>query len=70
MNLRRPRTTTAVAACPDCGDVRLQVADVTLVLLDGIMVFDCPGCGRRVNKPSPLHAEASLLCAGARLVLQ
>lgn len=66
----RKRVSTAVAVCRDCGEVRVPIADVTLVLLDGIMTYDCPVCGRSVERPSPVNAEQALLGAGVRLVLQ
>jgi predicted RNA-binding Zn-ribbon protein involved in translation (DUF1610 family) len=59
-----------VGTCPECGTVRFEASNVTLIILDGIMVFDCPECGRRNDQPSALKAEEALLAAGANLILQ
>lgn len=63
------KTAVAAAICRDCGDINVEVASITLVVSDGIMIFDCPRCGRRINLPSPTAAEETLLHHGCQVVL-
>lgn len=63
------RTATALAVCRECGEIAVLVAAVTLVVADGIIMFDCPHCGRSIEQPSPIHAEVALLHHGCQVVV-
>jgi hypothetical protein len=62
--------TTVRAQCPDCGDVSLEIADVTVrTFTDGTSGseyrFDCPGCRRPVSRTASERIVDLLLSAGA-----
>lgn len=57
--------------CPDCGDVQVTIADVTLRLFDGRKDqdgeyrFRCPSCDKIVLKAAPLNIINLLYSSGA-----
>jgi predicted RNA-binding Zn-ribbon protein involved in translation (DUF1610 family) len=62
--------TTVRAQCPDCGDVSLEIADLTVrTYTDGVTRaeyrFPCPGCGRLVTRAASERIVDLLLSAGA-----
>lgn len=65
--------TTIRANCPDCGDVQLTAADVTLrVCTDderSTYTFRCPLCGDRVVKNAGRRVVDLLVAGGVRLDL-
>jgi hypothetical protein len=62
--------TTVRAHCPTCGDVKLQIHDITVrVCVDAAVSsayrFCCPGCGRAVNRPASARIIDLLVSSGA-----
>jgi predicted RNA-binding Zn-ribbon protein involved in translation (DUF1610 family) len=62
--------TTVRAQCPDCGDVRLQIHDLTVRVCDqdespGAYRFRCPACTQTVTRPASAHIVDLLVSAGA-----
>jgi uncharacterized protein YlaI len=62
---------TVRATCPSCGDVELGIAEVTVLVCttteENAYAFLCPGCERRVTKPTDSGIAEILLASGARL---
>src|SRR5690606_30803672 len=63
---------TIRASCPDCGDVELTIADVTVrVCADddrGAYVFTCPSCRMAVHKDAEPRIVDLLVSSGVRAV--
>jgi predicted RNA-binding Zn-ribbon protein involved in translation (DUF1610 family) len=62
--------TTVRAQCPACGDVQLQINDLTVRVCDddetaGSYRFQCPGCEETVTRPASARIVDLLLSAGA-----
>jgi hypothetical protein len=62
--------TTVRAQCPDCGDVSLEIADLTVrTTADGLhrseYRFDCPGCRQVVRRAASERIVELLVSAGA-----
>lgn len=62
---------TIRASCPDCGDVELSTADVTVRLCTddqrGSYVFRCPICKLMVSKQAESRIVDLLVASGVRL---
>lgn len=62
--------TTIKASCPDCGDVELTSADVTLRVCNHAPLsyysFTCPTCQDVVRKPADDHIVSLLMSGGVR----
>ncbi len=62
--------TTIKASCPDCGEVELTPADVSLMVctqpLLSYYAFDCPRCATQVRKPADDHVVSLLVSGGIR----
>jgi hypothetical protein len=57
--------------CPACSDVAVVVHEVLVVRIPGqsdLFRFDCPRCGREVEKKAVGRVPELLLAAGAGLV--
>ena len=62
--------TTVRAQCPSCGDVALQIDELTVrVCADGVTAgeyrFRCPGCRDTVTRPASERIVDLLVSAGA-----
>jgi hypothetical protein len=62
--------TTVRAQCPACGDVQLQINDLTVRVCSddttpGAYRFRCPGCAEMVNRPASPRIIDLLVSAGA-----
>jgi hypothetical protein len=62
--------TTVRAQCPACGDVQLQINDLTVRVCDdedtpGAYRFQCPGCEQTVSRPASPRIIELLVSAGA-----
>lgn len=59
---------TIRASCPDCGDVELTTADVTVRVCDdtkaGTYAFRCPHCRMMVVKPAENRTVDLLVASG------
>jgi hypothetical protein len=59
---------TIRASCPDCGDVELTTADVTVRVCDddnsGTYAFRCPACRMMVVKPAETRTVDLLVASG------
>jgi uncharacterized Zn finger protein len=59
---------TIRASCPDCGDVELTTADVTVRVCDdtnaGTYAFRCPHCRMMVVKPAETRTVDLLVASG------
>jgi hypothetical protein len=64
---------TIRASCPDCGDVELTTADMTVrVCADdnrGAYAFKCPACRMTVHKPAEQRIVDLLISSGVRMEL-
>ena len=62
---------TIRASCPDCGDVELTTADITVRMCaadnQGSYVFRCPTCRMAVTKAAEPRIVDLLVTAGVRL---
>ncbi len=62
---------TIRASCPDCGDVELTTADMTVrICVDdnqGAYAFRCPECRMTVHKPAEDRIVDLLVSSGVRL---
>jgi len=60
--------TTIKASCPDCGEVELTPADVSLMVCStaslSYYAFDCHTCARQVRKPADDHVVSLLISGG------
>ena len=65
--------TTIKASCPDCGEVELTAADVTLMVCNhaplSYYTFDCTRCLVAVRKPADDHVVSLLLSGGVQAVV-
>ena len=65
--------TTIKASCPDCGEVELTSADVTLMVCNqaplSYYTFTCPAAGHEVRKPADDHVVSLLMSGGVRAVV-
>lgn len=64
------RQTTVVTTCPDCGEVRVDVRTVTVLVDEGApgavrLAFGCPNCRRGTATRIHRSAFAALRIAGA-----
>jgi predicted RNA-binding Zn-ribbon protein involved in translation (DUF1610 family) len=63
---------TIRASCPDCGDVELTTADVTVRVCDdtnaGTYAFRCPLCLMMVVKPAETRTVDLLVASGVAFV--
>jgi predicted RNA-binding Zn-ribbon protein involved in translation (DUF1610 family) len=62
--------TTVRAQCPECGDVRLQIHDLTVVVGDDADMpssyrFTCPSCDHLVTREATARIVDLLVGAGA-----
>jgi len=61
--------TTVRAQCPACGDVRLEIHDLTVRVSDddvaGAYRFRCPECAQTVQRVASAHIVDLLVSAGA-----
>ncbi|HEX9505065.1 MAG TPA: hypothetical protein VGA62_03560 [Acidimicrobiia bacterium] len=62
--------TTVRAQCPACGDVQLQIRDLTVRVCNdeavpGAYRFVCPGCEQTVQRPASPRIVDLLVSAGA-----
>ncbi|MFI5053686.1 MAG: hypothetical protein ACHQDE_04935 [Acidimicrobiia bacterium] len=62
--------TTVRAQCPACGDVQLQIQDLTVRVcsddeVPGAYRFRCPECAQTVNRPASPRIVDLLVSAGA-----
>ena len=62
--------TTVRAQCPECGDVQLQIHDLTVRVctddqIPGDYRFRCPGCTQTVTRPASDRIVDLLVSAGA-----
>ena len=62
--------TTVRAQCPVCGDVSLEIDNLTVrTCADGVTEsayrFECPGCGDTVSRPASERIVDLLVSAGA-----
>jgi predicted RNA-binding Zn-ribbon protein involved in translation (DUF1610 family) len=59
---------TIRASCPDCGDVELTTADVSVRVCDdtnaGTYAFRCPSCSMMVVKPAETRTIDLLVASG------
>ena len=60
--------TTIKASCPDCGEVELTPADVSLMVCStaslSYYAFDCHTCAQQVRKPADDHVVSLLISGG------
>lgn len=65
--------TTIKASCPDCGEVELTSADVTLMVCSyaplSYYSFQCTKCSTEVRKPADDHVVSLLLSGGVQAVV-
>ena len=65
--------TTIKASCPDCGEVELTAADVTLMVCSyaplSYYTFECTQCRVAVRKPADDHVVSLLLSGGVQAVV-
>ena len=63
---------TIRASCPDCGDVELTTADMTVRVCSedqrGTYAFRCPACTMAVTKSKKTNAERPKLSTDANRV--
>lgn len=63
--------TNVKCTCPECGDITVTIADVTLLLfegrkdVDGEYRFRCPKCKKIVLKAAPINIINLLYSSGA-----
>ena len=62
--------TTVRAQCPTCGDISLEIADLTVRICDdgvtpGAYRFRCPGCDETVHREASPRIVELLVSAGA-----
>ena len=65
--------TTIKASCPDCGEVELTSADVTLMVCSHAPLsyysFVCPKCSVEVRKTADDHVISLLMSGGVRAIV-
>ncbi|MHB2024611.1 MAG: hypothetical protein ACYCO3_15020 [Mycobacteriales bacterium] len=62
--------TTIKASCPDCGEVELTSADISLMVCTSTNLsyyaFTCPACHSQVRKPADDHVIQLLMSGGVK----